>query len=87
MDSSARESIRVKLEQKDIMNVPATTGTGVSPTNSLVVSDRVQGIIAPPERTLTIRNLLIPALPHLTVLNSFRKRGLPIMLQLWRKVP
>ncbi len=60
MDSSARKSIRVKLEQKDIMNVPATTGTGVSPTNSLVVSDRVQGIIAPPERTLTIRNLLIP---------------------------
>ncbi|MEH9241340.1 phage major capsid protein, partial [Klebsiella pneumoniae] len=60
MDSSARKSIRVKLEQKDIMNVPATTGTGASPTNSLVVSDRVQGIIAPPERTLTIRNLLIP---------------------------
>ncbi|MFX5084978.1 phage major capsid protein, partial [Acinetobacter baumannii] len=58
MDSSARKSIRVKLEQKDIMNVPATTGTGVSATNSLVVSDRVQGIIAPPERTLTIRNLL-----------------------------
>lgn len=25
-----------------------------------MVSDRVQGIIAPPERTLTIRNLLIP---------------------------
>ncbi len=87
MDSSARKSIRVKLEQKDIMNVPATTGTGVSPTNSLVVSDRVQGIIAPPERTLTIRNLLIPGTTHLTVLNSFRKRGLPIMLQLWRKVP
>ncbi|OEG96126.1 capsid protein [Klebsiella michiganensis] len=60
MDSSARKSIRVKLEQKDIMNEPATTGTGVSTTNSLVVSDRVQGIIAPPERTLTIRNLLIP---------------------------
>ncbi|ATA23529.1 capsid protein [Brenneria goodwinii] len=60
MDSSARKSIRVKLEQKDIMNVPATTGIGVSATNSLVVSDRVPGIVAPPERTMTIRNLLMP---------------------------
>ncbi|AFJ47149.1 phage major capsid protein [Shimwellia blattae] len=60
MDSSARKSIRVKLEQKDIMNVPATTGTGGSATNSLVVADRMPGIIAPPERTLTIRHLLIP---------------------------
>ncbi|MBZ7592573.1 phage major capsid protein, partial [Klebsiella oxytoca] len=60
MDSSARKSIRVKLEQKDIMNVPATTGTGVSTTNSLVSADRQPGIVAPPERTLTIRNLLIP---------------------------
>lgn len=60
MDSSARKSIRVRLERKDIMNVPATTGTGASATNSLVIADRIQGIVAPPERTMTIRDLLIP---------------------------
>ena len=88
MDSSARKSIRVKLGTERYYERAGHTGTGVSPTNSPVVSDRVQGIIAPPERTLTIRNLLIPGTTrHLTVLNSFRKRGLPIMLQLWRKVP
>ncbi|ECG1721524.1 phage major capsid protein, partial [Salmonella enterica] len=46
--------------RKDLMNVTATTGTGTSSTNSLVVADRIPGIIAPPERTLTIRDLLAP---------------------------
>ncbi|EAW9117704.1 phage major capsid protein [Salmonella enterica subsp. enterica serovar Chandans] len=60
MDSAARKGIRVQLSRKDLMNVPATTGTGSSATNSLVVSDRVPGIIAPPERTMTIRDLIAP---------------------------
>ncbi|TKI02769.1 phage major capsid protein [Martelella alba] len=75
MDSSARKSIRVKLEQKDIMNVPVTTGEGVSSTNSLVVSDRVQGIVAPPERTLTIRNLLIPGTTSSNSIEFVQEKG------------
>ena len=60
MNSSDRKSVRVKLERKDIMNVVGTTGAGTSPTNSLVIADRLQGIIAPPERVMTIRDLLAP---------------------------
>ncbi|EOC0702516.1 phage major capsid protein [Salmonella enterica subsp. enterica serovar Kokomlemle] len=60
MSSAERKGIRVQMSRKDLMNVTATTGAGVSATNSLVLADRVPGIIAPPERTLTIRDLLAP---------------------------
>lgn len=60
MSSSDRKGVRVQMSRKDLMNVTATTGTGTSSTNSLVVADRIPGIIAPPERTLTIRDLLAP---------------------------
>lgn len=60
MSSSDRKGIRVQMSRKDLMNVTATTGTGTSPTNSLTVADRIPGIIAPPERAMTIRDLLIP---------------------------
>lgn len=60
MNSSDRKSVRVKLERKDIMNITGTTGAGISPTNSLVIAERVPGIIAPPERVMTIRDLLAP---------------------------
>lgn len=60
MSSSDRKGVRVQMSRKDLMNVTATTGSGTSTTNSLVVADRIPGIIAPPERTLTIRDLLAP---------------------------
>lgn len=60
MSSAERKGVRVQMSRKDLMNVTATTGSGTSTTNSLVVADRVPGIIAPPERTLTIRDLLAP---------------------------
>ncbi|EEH4116362.1 phage major capsid protein [Salmonella enterica subsp. enterica] len=60
MSSAERKGIRVQMSRKDLMNVTATTGSGTSTTNSLVVADRIPGIIAPPERTLTIRDLLAP---------------------------
>ncbi|EDY0793609.1 phage major capsid protein, partial [Salmonella enterica subsp. diarizonae] len=50
MSSSDRKGVRVQMSRKDLMNVTATTGTGTSSTNSLVVADRIPGIIAPPER-------------------------------------
>jgi HK97 family phage major capsid protein len=61
MDSSSRgKSMRVSMERKDLMNVTATVGTGVSPGNSLVGGDRQVGIIARPNRKMTIRDLLMP---------------------------
>jgi HK97 family phage major capsid protein len=60
MDSSARKSMRVQMERKDLLNVTATTGAGTSSANALVGSTRVPGVIAPPTRTMTIRQLLMP---------------------------
>lgn len=59
MDSSARKSMRVQMERKDLMGVTATVGAGVSAGNSLVPGDRQAGIVAPPQRTMTIRDLLM----------------------------
>lgn len=61
MDSSSRgKSMRVSMERKDLMNVTATVGTGVSPGNSLVAPNRQVGIIHAPQRKMTIRDLLMP---------------------------
>lgn len=59
-DGSARGSIRVPVERADIMNLPASVGVNTSPANSLVGSLRVPGVVAPPERQMTIRDLLAP---------------------------
>lgn len=53
-------NVRVPMSRKDIMNVTATVGTVTSPANSLVGADRQVGIVMPPERKLTIRDLLAP---------------------------
>ncbi|EKO1024321.1 phage major capsid protein [Salmonella enterica subsp. enterica] len=75
MDSSARKGIRVQMSRKDLMNVTATTGAGTSPTNSLTVADRIPGIIAPPERTLTIRDLLIPGETESSAMEFIQETG------------
>lgn len=58
--SEGKSSVRVKMDRKDIMNVPATVGAGASATNSLVIADRQPGVVATPQRKMTIRNLLMP---------------------------
>lgn len=62
MDKSggARSSIRVPVERSDITSLPATVGSNTSPSNSLVVANRIPGIIADPDRRMTIRDLLAP---------------------------
>lgn len=60
MDSSARKGMRVQMERKDLMNVTGTVGAGASASNSLVGANRVGGIIASPNRVMTIRDLLMP---------------------------
>lgn len=59
-NSSTRGSVRVQIDRADIMNVTGTTGVNTSPANSLVGSMRVPGIVMPPERQMTIRDLLAP---------------------------
>jgi HK97 family phage major capsid protein len=59
-NSATRGSVRVQMNRKDIMNVTGTVGTNTSPANSLVNVMRVPGIVMPPERKLTIRDLLAP---------------------------
>ncbi|MFJ9451502.1 phage major capsid protein [Herbaspirillum sp. NPDC101397] len=75
MDSSARKSIRVGMERKDLLNVTATVGAGVSPSNSLTIADRVAGIIAPPMRTMTIRDLLMPGETGASAVEFVRETG------------
>lgn len=59
LSGASRSSIRVQMQRKDIMNVTGTVGAGVSPGNSLTPASRVPGIITPPTRLLTIRDLLL----------------------------
>jgi HK97 family phage major capsid protein len=58
MDKGGRGSVRVKAERADITSANTTVGAGRSDTTSLVSGHRVPGIIAPPNRTFTIRDLL-----------------------------
>lgn len=75
MSSSAQKSMRVQMERKDLMNVSATVGTGVSSSNSLVVSDRQPGIIAPPERKMVLRDLLMPGQTDTNSIEYVRETG------------
>lgn len=59
-NSSTRGAVRVQMNRKDIMNVTATVGSNTSVGNSLVSTLRVPSIVMPPERKLTIRDLLAP---------------------------
>jgi HK97 family phage major capsid protein len=59
-NSSTRGSVRIQIERSDIMNVTGTVGSNTSEANSLVSVLRVPGIVAPPERKMTIRDLLAP---------------------------
>jgi HK97 family phage major capsid protein len=60
LTGASRSSLRVAMSRKDIMNVTATVGAGTSPGNSLTPADRVSGLVAPPTRRMTIRDLLLP---------------------------
>jgi HK97 family phage major capsid protein len=75
MDSSAQKSMRVSMERKDLLNVSATVGTGVSASNSLVLGDRQPGIIASPERKMTIRDLVMPGQTDTNSIEFVRETG------------
>lgn len=60
MTSGSRMALRVKMDRKDITSANTTVGTGRGPATSLVGSDRQPGFVRPPERMMTIRDLLAP---------------------------
>lgn len=55
-----RGAIRVGVERADITSGNSTVGAGRSAGTSLVPGARVPGIVAPPNRQFTIRDLLAP---------------------------
>ncbi|MFC0245816.1 phage major capsid protein [Falsochrobactrum ovis] len=57
-DGAFRGSIRVGVERADITSANTTVGAGRSAGTSLVPGHRVPGIIAPPQRQLTVRDLI-----------------------------
>ena len=60
MTSGSRMALRVKMDRKDITSANTTVGAGRSPGTSLVGSERQPGFVLPPERTMTVRDLLAP---------------------------
>lgn len=60
LNGASRGSVRVQIDRKNITSASSTVGEGVSAGTSLVPAARVPGIIAPPNRTMTIRDLLMP---------------------------
>lgn len=60
LNGASRGSVRVQIDRKNITSASSTVGVGVSAGTSLVPAARVPGIIAPPDRTMTIRDLLMP---------------------------
>lgn len=60
VNSAWRGQIKVGVERADITSANTTVGAGRSAGTSLVPGARVPGIIAPPNRQFTIRDLLAP---------------------------
>ncbi len=60
MSASSRGAIRLSVNRADITTANTTVGSGRSPATSMVGSERVNGIIAAPDRQMTIRDLLMP---------------------------
>lgn len=57
-DFRGKAVVKIDGERADITSAPATVGGNTSGSTSLVVADRRPGIVAPPERKFTVRDLL-----------------------------
>lgn len=75
MSSAFRGSLKVSMSRKDILNLPGTVGSVTSPANSLVGTLRVPGIVTPPERRLTVRDLLAPGTTNQGNVEYVRETG------------
>lgn len=75
LTSSTRGKAAVKISRKDLMELPATWGNNTSDSNSLISATRVPGIIAPPDRQLTIRDLLAPGQTNSNMIEYAQETG------------
>lgn len=75
LSGASRGSIRVKAERADITSGNTTVGAGRSQGTSLVPGQRVQGIIAPPNRQMTIRDLLAQGVTSSNVIEYVKETG------------
>ncbi len=60
MTSSTRGKMNIRADRAAITTADGTVGAGRSNGTSLVPGQRVPGIVAPPNRRMTIRDLLMP---------------------------
>jgi HK97 family phage major capsid protein len=59
-NGAIRGAVRVQAERAALTTADGTVGAGRSAGTSLIPGQRVPGIIAPPNRRMTIRDLLMP---------------------------
>jgi len=72
---SGKGTVRVPMNRADITSVPATVGVNTSRTTSLVTATRVPGIVTPPDRKLTIRDLLAPGTTNSAMVEYAQETG------------
>ena len=75
LSGASRGSIRVKAERADITTANTTVGAGRSAGTSLVPGQRLPGLIAPPNRQMTIRDLLAQGVTSSNVIEYVKETG------------
>lgn len=74
-DARWRGTMKVSSERADITSANTTVGAGRSAGTSLVPGHRVPGIVAPPNRQFTIRDLLAPGTTTQSSVEFVRETG------------
>lgn len=74
-DARWRGTLKVSTERADITSANTTVGAGRSAGTSLVPGHRVPGIVAPPNRQFTIRDLLAPGTTSQSSVEFVRETG------------
>lgn len=75
IDARWRGTLKVSSERADITSGNGTVGAGRSAGTSLVPGQRVPGIVAPPNRQFTIRDLLAPGTTTQSSVEFVRETG------------
>lgn len=75
MNSASKSHANMTIARKDLLSITATWGATTSVGNSLTTPLRVPGIIMPPERQLTIRDLLAPGQTNSNMVEYAQETG------------
>jgi HK97 family phage major capsid protein len=73
--SSTRGSLRISADRATITSGNTTVGAGRSAGTSLVSAQRVAGVIAQPDRRMTIRDLLMPGQTNSNSIEYVKETG------------